>query len=244
MGSHAPRRGHRRPLHRYRSTRHPRNPRTIRSMEPAVDIRPERPSVWGWVGWVAILIIIAIVLVGIARGTRSELAGASLASAITTGDRPSAPALPRARLGGVRTERLPGWYRPRRAGGGLGASNLWNGPMVVNFWASWCGPCRDEAPALNRLQKSFAKDGLVVVGVNAGAEDTRSDARDFVREFSVGYPVVVATAADQRAWGVDYFPETFIVGRDGRISAKIDGPIDEASLTAAVEKELARFKDQ
>lgn len=213
------------------------------STEPS-DGKPDGPQRSGrgsWVGWIAIVAVIVMVIVGIARGTSSELAGANLASAIKSGDRPAAPGLPTQPLvrGG---ERIPSWYRPVRAGGGVGTGdNLWDGPLVVNFWTSWCGPCRDEAPALNRLQKDFKSAGVVVVGVNGGSEDTRSDARAFVREFKTAYPVVVGTAAVQRAWGVDFFPETFIVGRDGRISARVSGPIDEAELRRIIERELERF---
>lgn len=202
---------------------------------------PRRSGRSSWIGWIAIIAVIVMVIVGIARGTSSELAGASLASAIKSGDRPAAPGLPTQPLNRG-DERIPSWYRPVRAGGGVGTGgNLWDGPLVVNFWTSWCGPCRDEAPALNRIQKEFKSDGVVVVGVNGGSEDTRSDARAFVREFKTAYPVVVGTAAVQRAWGVDFFPETYIVGRDGRISARVSGPIDEAELRRIIDQELERF---
>jgi cytochrome c biogenesis protein CcmG/thiol:disulfide interchange protein DsbE len=112
---------------------------------------------------------------------------------------------------------------------------------LVNVWASWCVPCHDEASLLHQL----AQDKRIqVVGIDY--KDQPENARRFLGRY--GNPFVAAGAdANGRAsieWGVYGVPETFIVGRDGRIAYKLIGPISpqnlEAELKPAIEKALAR----
>jgi cytochrome c biogenesis protein CcmG/thiol:disulfide interchange protein DsbE len=111
---------------------------------------------------------------------------------------------------------------------------------VVNVWASWCVPCHDEAPLLMKL----AEDPRIrMVGINY--KDQPENARRFLGRY--GNPFV-ASGADQTGraaidWGVYGVPETFVVGRDGRIAYKLVGPITESNLGStlkpAIEKALA-----
>lgn len=87
---------------------------------------------------------------------------------------------------------------------------------------------------------AYAGEGVHVVGMNPASEDAERDARAFVREFAVTYPIVRVRESEKDAWGVRGFPETFIVGRDGRIAAKVNGPIDEQSLVRLLDRELKR----
>ncbi len=90
------------------------------------------------------------------------------------------------------------------------------------------------------IGRAYAGDGVHIVGLNPASEDAERDARSFVREFKVDYPIVRVRASEKAAWGVRGFPETFIVGRDGRISAKVNGPIDEPTLVRLLEREINR----
>ena len=101
----------------------------------------------------------------------------------------------------------------------------------MNFWASWCGPCKDEAPVLERMWR----EGLVVLGVDA--QDFKGDARSFMRKYGVTC-TPSSTTVRGRPWaaGVTGFPETFCVDRRGRlVGEKIDGGID-------VERNLERLE--
>jgi cytochrome c biogenesis protein CcmG/thiol:disulfide interchange protein DsbE len=83
-------------------------------------------------------------------------------------------------------------------------------PVVVNFWASWCIPCREEAPLLERTWRAYRDEGIVFLGVNI--KDAKSDAKHFVEEFDITYPIV--RDLDQsltRGFGVRGLPETFFV---------------------------------
>ncbi len=90
--------------------------------------------------------------------------------------------------------------------------------MVINFWASWCLPCREEAPLLERAWRDYRDDGLVVIGVNA--RDSEADAKSFVREFDVTYPVVVDDDLElmHKLSNIEGWPQTFFVERDGDLS--------------------------
>ena len=93
----------------------------------------------------------------------------------------------------------------------------WAGKVVlVNFWATWCGPCRDEMPDLVALQQHY-RDELVIVGLSID-EGPIGEVRDFVKEFSVNYPVAVVGEPVVRAFGgVQVVPATFVVDPEGRI---------------------------
>lgn len=111
-------------------------------------------------------------------------------------------------------------------GGELTFSSLKGKAVVVNFWASWCVPCKDEAPELQRTYEKYRDQGLVVLGVDA--RDFRQDARRFIKRFGLTYPVVDdGKGSTLGKWGVRGFPETFFVDREGRIVGEvIEGGID------------------
>jgi cytochrome c biogenesis protein CcmG/thiol:disulfide interchange protein DsbE len=124
---------------------------------------------------------------------------------------------------------------------GIAAADFKSAVTLVNVWASWCVPCHDEAPLLNAL----AEDRRIrIVGINY--KDQPDNARRFLGRH--GNPFVAAGAdGNGRAsmeWGVYGVPETFLVGRDGKIAYKLIGPITETNLERAlkpeIEKALAR----
>ncbi len=97
--------------------------------------------------------------------------------------------------------------------------------MIVNFWATWCPPCRDELPALQRVWEELREDGLVVLGVNVG-EDA-----ELIFFFTADYPVDFPLLLDQDAtaidtWPVRGIPTTFVIDPDGRIAYRAIGARD------------------
>jgi cytochrome c biogenesis protein CcmG/thiol:disulfide interchange protein DsbE len=92
-----------------------------------------------------------------------------------------------------------------------------DGFVIVNFFASWCEPCSEEAPLLNRLQRRLAGHGTIV---GVAWNDATDDSRDFVRSHHVAYPIVRdVDGAFAKAYGVKGMPETFVLDRRGRIVA-------------------------
>ena len=151
-------------------------------------------------------------------GVKATGRGQTLDDAIAHGRRPVAPAV----------------SLPRLEGGAKAALADYRGTVVVlNYWASWCTPCWQESPLLERWQRRLAKRGGTVVGIDS--LDVTADARAFVREFGLTYPMLRDRDGEtQRRFGVSGYPETLIVDRDGRIAALQRGPVDDAFLRRSV----------
>lgn len=105
-----------------------------------------------------------------------------------------------------------------------------NDIVFVDFWASWCGPCRTEAPALERFQQEHSGEDFTVVGINL--DDATDDAQAFVGRYRLTYPQLRDGDGRERrdAYGMTGFPETFLVDPDGDIALIRRGPVDESYL--------------
>ncbi len=107
-------------------------------------------------------------------------------------------------------------------------------PVVLNFWASWCPPCRDEAPLLAEAAATYGPNGLVMLGVVF--QDSPDAARAFMAGFGQRYPGLIDPGGRAALdYGVGGIPETFFIGRDGTIVAKQIGPVTEAGLRADID---------
>ncbi len=145
--------------------------------------------------------------------------GSGVAGALAKGENPPAPAFSLSRL--------------EAADGELSLTALKGKAIVVNFWASWCIPCKDEAPQLQMTYERYREQGLVVLGIDA--QDFRQDAKRFVKRFGITYPIVYdGSGSTLGKWGVTGFPETFFVDRKGRlVGERIQGGIDTERNKAA-----------
>ena len=120
-------------------------------------------------------------------------------------------------------------------GEGLPEEALRGKVVVVNFWGSWCGPCRKEQPVLQRLSEEY--EGRVqFVGVDF--IDDQAAAREFVREFGVTYPSVIDDGPLAHQFGVPYAPATFLVDRSGEMRYKLLGAQEEDELRTYIEELL------
>lgn len=135
-------------------------------------------------------------------------------------------------------EEAPGFSMPLFDGGRFELREHQGEPLLVNFWASWCGPCRVEAPVLERGWQRYRARGVTVVGVNI--QNTERDARGFIEEFDVTYP----NGRDPEGtitidYGVVGIPVTFFVDRDGTVAGRFVGALSDRQLSGWAEALLA-----
>jgi cytochrome c biogenesis protein CcmG/thiol:disulfide interchange protein DsbE len=152
--------------------------------------------------------------------------GGDLKKAVARGDKPAAP--------DFTLERLD-------EDGDLQLSSLRGKAVVLNVWASWCIPCKEEAPFLEQVWQDRRERGVVVLGLDA--KDFRADARKFARRFGLTFPLVYDGPGDTLdGFGVTGFPETFVIDREGRVvdafAGAVDGDDARPRFLAAVERAL------
>ena len=120
--------------------------------------------------------------------------------------------------------------------------------VLINFWATWCGPCRMEIPEFNELQKTYHERGLNILGISVS--DNKKQLKNFTKSFAVDYPLLYGSAKDMNKVMRDYdgvyaVPSSFLIGKNGNIIWKYPGAILKnydpqtfADLVYKIEKEL------
>ena len=122
-------------------------------------------------------------------------------------------------------------------------SDLRGKAVLLNFWATWCGPCKIETPWLVELQNQYGSQGLQVVGV--AMDDGKDEIAKFVKDMGVNYPVLIGKEAVGDAYGgVPALPESFFIGRDGKIVDKIIGLKGKGEIEDSIKRALDTDGDQ
>jgi thiol-disulfide isomerase/thioredoxin len=167
--------------------------------------------------------VLAVTLVsGLYLVNRYWIAPALRTQAMSNGDHPSAPAISLTDIEGKR----------------LDLADYKGKVVVLNFWATWCGPCRIEIPGLMEMQNKYAHQGFSVIGISM--DDESGSVVEFYKEFEMNYPVAVGNQRIGELYGGIFgLPTTFLIGRDGRIYAKHTGATNPAVIEDEVQQLLA-----
>lgn len=155
---------------------------------------------------------------------------ATLTNAVRAGERPSAPAFELPVIWNE-NQTWPGKIRSRSADGRVALSELRGYPVVLNFWASWCRPCRDEAPILAAAAQA-ERGRVVFLGVDV--KDFTTDAKRFAEDNGFNYVSVRDTEGVYDDYGLTGLPETFFVDARGRVVSHVIGEIDKEQLAEGI----------
>jgi cytochrome c biogenesis protein CcmG/thiol:disulfide interchange protein DsbE len=198
---------------------------------PPPEEPPGRPSRWRWPLRVAAVSLVVALFGLLGWATLSAGRGSSLVSRIAAGEAPPAPPFALEVIW-PHAETWPVGARGRLGDGRLDLGELRGRPVVINFWASWCIPCRDEAPILNASARAHAGE-VVFLGVNV--QDLKADALAFSSEFETPYASVRDRGnGTYEAYGLTGVPETYYVDGRGRIIAHSPGAVSRTSLEQGV----------
>jgi cytochrome c biogenesis protein CcmG, thiol:disulfide interchange protein DsbE len=157
----------------------------------------------------AVAVVVALLGLLIWKVTRGE---SEVTSQLSRGGTPTAPAFTLERLDGRGT---------------LSLASLRGQAVVLNFWASWCGPCKDEAPLLQAASRRWQGKDVAFVGIDV--KDFRGDARDFLERYGITYPNVHdGKGSTIGRYGVTGYPETYFIDATGKVRYRIAGPVKDA----------------
>ena len=159
------------------------------------------------------------------------------------GRRMAGPAQPggikgNALVGDVRGQQAPDFELKALDGRTVHLSDYRGKAVVLNFWATWCGPCKIEMPWFEELQKQYAAQGLVVLGV--AMDDSQDDVQKFIQEMGVHYTIVMGRESVGDAYGVQAFPGTFYIDRNGRIVEWVTGLAGHGDIEANIKRSLGQ----
>jgi cytochrome c biogenesis protein CcmG, thiol:disulfide interchange protein DsbE len=167
--------------------------------------------------------LVAVLIALFAWRLVAEDQAAQLGDSVNDGERPAAP--------GFTLERLD-------REGTISLASLRGKAVVLNFWASWCEPCKEESEILESAWQEYRERDVVVIGIDA--RDLLSEAREFAERYELSYPLAYDGPGETIGrYGVTGFPETWFVSRDGRlVGERIQGPVTEAQLRDNIEEAL------
>lgn len=139
----------------------------------------------------------------------------------------------------------PDFELPKANGENVRISGLRGKPLMMNVWASWCGPCRAEMPAMQRVYEAYQSEGLEILAVNSTSQDTRQDALAFAESLGLRFPILFDDEGQvARLYQVTALPTTFFIDSQGIIQdVVIGGPMAEALLRVRVEQLLSALTE-
>jgi peroxiredoxin len=201
-------------------------------------VHPSRPGSRAAAGWLAALTVVGLLLVACSGGSNSvdQSAGGDFRYVGATTKGHTIPLAQRKPAGNATAPYLDGTKK-------FSLDSMRGQVVVLNYWASWCAPCRTETPGLERTYTATKAQGVAFVGVNV--KDEKGGAASFVKQHDVTYPIVfdeiAKTALQLGRIPTFNLPSTVVIDRAGRVAAVYSGPVQQGDLQPVVTA-LAREK--
>ena len=143
-------------------------------------------------------------------------------------------------LPNLRGKKAPSFMLKTQDGRKVSLADYKGKAVLVNFWATWCVPCKLEMPWFVDLEKQYASQGFEILGVNEDDEKDHSQIDKFAKKIGVNYPILLGNDATSKAYGgVEVLPTSFYVGRDGKVVEEAAGLISRDEIEANIKKALA-----
>ncbi|WP_263372055.1 TlpA family protein disulfide reductase [Granulicella cerasi] len=137
----------------------------------------------------------------------------------------------------LRNQPAPAFKLATLEGGKFDSASLKGHPMVINFWATYCGPCRLEMPWFEEFSKKYEAKGLKVVGIDDEEGASKDDIHAAVKKTGVTYPILIADTSIEKAYGLgDYLPSTYYVDANGKVLIQTPGAPSKDEIEANIQK--------
>lgn len=176
-----------------------------------------------------LLAVLLVILIGGAGFFYNKLSSAYKTDTLT---KPSQTTENETESGETTVETAPDFTMTDASGEEVKLSDFFDKPVVLNFWASWCGPCKSEMPHFEDAYQKYGEDiNFVIVNLTDGARETVENASDFIEEQGYTFPLYFDTNTEgAMTYGTYSIPVTYFIGADGVPVAQANGALDAATL--------------
>ena len=171
------------------------------------------------------------------RARRAAMAASEVTLTPANGSSPAA--IPGAEGANLLQKPAPTFALTSTDGKKLSLADYKGRPVIVNFWATWCGPCKLEMPWFQEFSQKYKSQGLVVLGLDQDEDGTPTSVANAAKHIGVSYPILMPDEKVAKAYGgVEYLPETFYLDKSGKVVGVTAGAPSKDQMEAQIQKAI------